>query len=86
MLLNPDIKLLPPTYVAATEKDPTYQETVWLYEAMQKEGVAGADLVEWTGWPHFFWIIPGLKGSAEFMRVWNEKLKGMIGAAEGLQK
>ena len=79
MLLHPDIKSLPPTYVAATTKDPTHQETVWLYEEMKKGGVK-ADLVEWEGWPHFFWIVPGLKGSEKFMEVWNEKLRGMIEA------
>jgi hypothetical protein len=31
-----------------------------------------------VGWPHFFWIIPTLKKSEEFMEVWNEKLKRMV--------
>lgn len=76
-LLHPDIKLLPPTVVIATEKDPTYQETVWMYEEMRKAGVE-AELVEWKGLPHFFWIIPMLKKSQDFIGVWNEKLRGLI--------
>ena len=76
-LLNSDIKLLPPTVVIATEKDPTFQETVWLYEEMKKQGVE-AELAEWKGMPHFFWIIPMLKKSSEFLDAWNEKLRGLI--------
>lgn len=77
VLLHPDLKLLPPTYLAAPTKDPTHQETIFLYEEMTKQGV-DADLIEWEGYPHFFWIIPMLQKSAEFMRVWNEKLRGLI--------
>lgn len=79
-LLHPDIKLLPPTYIVATTKDPTHQEMIFFYEELKKQGVE-ADLVEWVGWPHFFWIIPMLQKSGEFMEVWNEKLKGMIQTA-----
>jgi hypothetical protein len=49
---------------------------------MKKQGVK-ADLVEWEGFPHFFWIIPMLKETAKFMDVWNEKLRGLIGGSEG---
>jgi acetyl esterase/lipase len=82
VLLHQDIKHLPPTYIAAPTKDPTHQETVFLYEEMKKQGVR-ADLVEWEGFPHFFWIIPMLKETAKFMDVWNEKLRGLIGGAKG---
>jgi hypothetical protein len=40
-----------------------------------------AELVEWKGMPHFFWIIPILSKSKEFMEVWNAKLKGLIEGA-----
>jgi hypothetical protein len=50
---------------------------LFLYEEMKKQGVE-VDLVEWEGFPHFFWIVPMLKASAEFMGAWNEKLKGLI--------
>lgn len=76
-LLHPDIKLLPPTYLAAPTKDPTHQETVFFAEELKAQGVK-VDLSEWVGWPHFFWIIPILKKSGEFMEVWNEKLRGMV--------
>jgi versiconal hemiacetal acetate esterase len=76
-LLHPDIKLLPPIYIAATTKDPTHQDTVFFAEEAKAQGVK-VDLVEWVGWPHFFWIIPMLNKSREFMEVWNEKLRGMM--------
>jgi acetyl esterase/lipase len=34
-LLHPDLKLLPPTYVAATTKDLIYQETVFFAEELK---------------------------------------------------
>lgn len=80
ILLHPDIKLLPPSYITTPTKDPTHQETVFLYEEMKKQGVE-ADLIEWKGYPHFFWTVPMLKESAKFMEVWNEKLRGLIGRA-----
>lgn len=77
VLLHPNIKHLPPSYLASPTKDPTNQEVVFLYEEMKKQGV-DADLIEWEGYPHFFWTVPMLKESAKFMEVWNEKLKGLI--------
>jgi acetyl esterase/lipase len=77
ILLHPDLHLLPPTYLAAPTKDPTHQETVFLHEEMRKRGVR-ADLVEWVGYPHFFWIVPMLEEGARFMRVWNERLRAMV--------
>lgn len=50
---------------------------MFFYEELKKNGVQ-AEPVEWEGWPHFFWIIPMLKKSGEFMDVWNEKLRGLI--------
>lgn len=76
-LLHLDIKLLPSVYVAACTKDPTHQETLFFYEECKKQGV-DAELSEWVGWPHFFWILPMLPKSAEFMEVWCEKLSKMI--------
>ncbi|KAH7078177.1 Alpha/Beta hydrolase protein [Paraphoma chrysanthemicola] len=76
-LLHPDIKLLPPTYITAMTNDPTYQETSFFYEECKKKGVE-ADFVEWYGLPHFFWIMPGMEKSGEYMRKLNEKLRGMI--------
>jgi versiconal hemiacetal acetate esterase len=76
-LLHPNIKLLPPVYATAMTHDPTYQETVFFYEECKKQGVK-ADLVEWSGLPHFFWSMPGMQKSREYMEIWNEKLQGMI--------
>jgi acetyl esterase/lipase len=80
VLLHPDIKHLPPCYIAACTKDPTHQETLFFYEECKKNGVT-AELVEWVGLPHFFWAVPMLKKSQEFMTVCNEKLRMMIAAA-----
>lgn len=79
VVLHPDIKYLPPLYIAAPTKDPTYPETVFFAEKCREGGV-DVDLVEWVGLPHFFHAIPMPK-SAEFMKVWNDKLKGMIAKA-----
>ncbi|CAN9170088.1 unnamed protein product [Alternaria sp. RS040] len=76
-LVHPDIKLLPPIYIAAMTNDPTYQDTVFFHEECKKQGVK-ADLVEWSGLPHFFWSLPGMQKSREYMNVWNEKLRVMI--------
>jgi versiconal hemiacetal acetate esterase len=57
--------------------DPTYQETIFFYEECRKQGVM-ADLVEWSGLPHYFWIVPGMQKSTEFLTVWNKKLQEMI--------
>lgn len=68
-------------YFAAPTKDPTYQETTFFFEECKKQHVE-AELVEWVGWPHCFYVIPTLPKSAEFMEVWNDKLKLMIAAAQ----
>ena len=72
--------LLKQAYIAAPTVDPTYQETRFFYEELKKKGVK-AELVEWVGWPHYFWIIPQLAKSKEFMDVWNAQLRRMIDAA-----
>lgn len=79
VVLHPDIPSLPPLYIAATTKDPTYPETTFFAEKCREGGV-DLDLVEWTGFPHFFHVIPTPK-SAEFMKAWSDKLNGMIARA-----
>jgi acetyl esterase/lipase len=71
--------LLPKTYIPACTKDPTHQECLFFYEECKKQGV-DAQVVEWVGWPHFFWILPEslLPKSKEFLDVWCEKLRGMV--------
>lgn len=80
VLLHSDFKYLPPCYIAAPTKDPTHQETLFFYEECKKQGVK-AELVEWVGMPHFFWTLPMLQKSQDFMRVWNEKLRAMIASS-----
>jgi len=80
VLLHPDIKHLPPCYIAACTKDPTHQDTLFFSEECKKQGVA-ADYVEWVGMPHFVWSLPMLKKSQEFMSTWSKKLKDMNTAA-----
>lgn len=79
VVLHPDIKYLPPVYIAATTKDPTYPETMFFADKCQEGGV-DVDVVEWVGMPHFFHLIPSPK-STEFMKTWNDKLQGMIAKA-----
>ncbi|KAJ9616547.1 hypothetical protein H2200_000266 [Cladophialophora chaetospira] len=79
-LLHPDLHLVKQAYIAATTADPTYQETRFFYEELKKKGVK-AELVEWVGWPHYFWILPMFAKSNEFMDVWNAQLRRMIDAA-----
>jgi len=79
-LLHPDLHLLKQAYIAAPTADPTYQETRFFYEELKKKGVK-AELVEWVGWPHYFWVIPMFAKSKEFMDVWNAQLRRMIDAA-----
>lgn len=79
VVLHPDIKYLPPIYIAATTKDPTYPETTFFAEKCKENGV-DVDVVEWVGLPHFFHAVPMPK-AAEFMQVWNEKLKAMAAKA-----
>ncbi|KAL8243849.1 hypothetical protein R6Q59_010107 [Mikania micrantha] len=76
VVLHPDIKYLPSLYIAATTKDPTYPETMFFAEKC-REAKVDLVLVEWVGLPHCFHVIPTLK-AAEFMRTWNDNLKGMI--------
>jgi acetyl esterase/lipase len=64
-------------YIPACEKDPTYQETLFFYEECKKQGV-DAEFKVWKGLPHFFWGIPQLKKSQEFMEVWCQKLDEML--------
>jgi len=72
--------LLPSTYVTAATNDPTYPETVFFYEECKKQGVE-TDFAEWSGFPHYFWIVPGIEKSSEYMDTWNEKLRSMIKAS-----
>lgn len=80
VLLHPAIKSLPPCYIAVCSKDPVHQEGLFFYEECKKQGVS-AELAEWIGMPHFFWVVPMLNKSQEFMQLWNEKLRAMIADA-----
>jgi hypothetical protein len=46
------------------------------YDKLQKEGVdVSAEVC--VGYPHFFWMLPMLQKSQEFMGVWAEHVKKM---------
>jgi acetyl esterase/lipase len=64
-------------YIPACEKDPTFQESLFFYEECKKQGV-DAEFQEWKGLPHFFWGIPTMKKSQDFMDVWCHKLNEML--------
>lgn len=66
--------------MTAGTNDATYQETIFFYEECRKHGVC-VELEEFVGWPHFFWIVPGLKGTDDFLRLWCQKMDEYLAAA-----
>jgi acetyl esterase/lipase len=78
ILLHPSLSHLPQTALLACTNDPTYDETLIFHGALTKAGVS-ASLEVFHGYPHFFWIIPGLEGTGRFLDMWGVKLRGMIG-------
>jgi hypothetical protein len=47
------------------------------YDKLQKEGV-DVSLEVCKGYPHFFWMLPMLAKSQEFMRIWAERVREMV--------
>ncbi|OCL07406.1 alpha/beta-hydrolase [Glonium stellatum] len=78
ILLPPSLSTLPPTYLAACTKDPTYDETCILHDRLEKLGNDSA-LAVWEGYPHFFWVLPMLGKSGEFMAGWAEEVRRLVG-------
>ena len=68
---------MPPTYLAACTKDPTYDETFILHDKLKKLG-NDVSLAVWDGYPHFFWMLPMLQKSKEFMARWAEEVRRLV--------
>ena len=77
ILLHPSLSKLPKTWLAACTKDPTHDEMLMFYDKLQKEGV-DVKLEVCKGYPHFFWMLPMLGKSQEFMGIWAERVREMV--------
>jgi acetyl esterase/lipase len=78
ILLHPDLKELPKTWLVACSKDPTFNEMVMFHEQLRRSGV-DVKMEMARGFPHFFWMLPTLQRSQELMDSWTLRLKEMIG-------
>lgn len=77
ILLHPSLSALPPTYLAACTKDATYDETFILHDKLKELG-NDVSLAVWDGYPHFFWMLPMLQKSKEFMARWVEEVRRLV--------
>ncbi|KAB5576483.1 lipase/esteras-like protein [Coniochaeta sp. 2T2.1] len=60
VLLSPDLSSLSPTYLVATGKDPL-RDDVLVFEKAARDAGVRTHLDFYEGFPHLFWIVPGLK-------------------------
>ncbi|KAF2403807.1 hypothetical protein EJ06DRAFT_527408 [Trichodelitschia bisporula] len=81
LLLNPELKKLPRTWLVASDKDPTHDEMLMFADKLQKEGV-DSQLTVYEGYPHFFWMLPMLAKTQEMMDTWAQQLRRMLGTEE----
>lgn len=64
--LSKDLKEFPPTYICTCGKDPLRDDGKVLELMLKKEGVkTKSDF--YAGLPHYFWMMPGIKGGEEFL-------------------
>ena len=77
MLLYPDLAKLPPTYLVACGKDPTHDEIFMLRDEMTAQGCE-VKLREYKGYPHFFFIVPMLRASQEYLDDIVAKIREMV--------
>lgn len=64
--LSKDLGKFPPTYIATCGKDPLRDDGRVLEKMLKKEGVkTRSDTYE--GFPHYFWLMPGIKGGEQFL-------------------
>jgi acetyl esterase/lipase len=77
ILLHPSLSKLPKTWLVACSKDPTYDEMLMFHHRLQQEGV-DVQLEICKGYPHFFWMLPMLEKSQEFMKMWTDRVREMV--------
>jgi acetyl esterase/lipase len=77
LLLNPNLSKLPRTWIVACSKDPTHDEMLMFTDKLKKEGI-DVSLEVCEGYPHFFWMLPMLQKSQEFMGKWVEQIRQMV--------
>lgn len=76
-LLNPNLSKLPKVWLAAPTKDPTYHEMLMFFDKLKKEGV-DVTMEEAKGYPHFFWMLPMMQKSQEFLNTWAGVVRDMV--------
>lgn len=77
ILLHPALANLPPTYLVACDKDPTHDEVMMLNAEMKELGCK-VDLKLYKGYPHFFFIMPLLKASQEYLEDIVKHIQEMV--------
>jgi versiconal hemiacetal acetate esterase len=77
VLLSPKLSLLPPTYLVACGKDPCRDDVLVFEKALQDAGVV-TRMDYYEGFPHLFWIIPGLKKGEEAVKNIIANVKWVI--------
>jgi len=77
VLLHPNLGKLPRTYLVACGKDPTHDEILMLRDEMAAQG-ADVELKVYEGYPHFFFIVPILKASAEYLDILVRKIQQLV--------
>jgi versiconal hemiacetal acetate esterase len=64
--LSKNLKEFPPTYICTCGKDPLRDDGRVLEAMLKKDGVkTRSDF--YAGLPHYFWLMPGIKGGEEFL-------------------
>jgi versiconal hemiacetal acetate esterase len=77
VLLHPDLGKLPPTYLVMCDKDPTHDEIKILNDEMTQQGCK-VELKEYEGYPHFFFIVPMLKASQNYLEDMVAHIQKMV--------
>jgi versiconal hemiacetal acetate esterase len=77
VLLHPNLGKLPRTYLVACGKDPMHNEILMLRDEMEAQG-ASVELKVYEGYPHFFFIVPTLKASAEYLDGIVAKIRELV--------
>lgn len=58
-------------------KDPTYDEMVMLHKELQSRAVK-SELKVYTGYPHYFFIVPMLQASQAYMQDVVKRIQALV--------